>query len=46
MVLKDKASLRKVLSGELALMFCFLVVAQFNTFNAKTIVDGGPPPHF
>ena len=41
--IKDKASLRKVLSGELALMFCFLAVALFNTFNAGTIVDGGPP---
>ena len=37
--IKDKASLRKVLSGELALMFCFLAVALFNTFNAGTIVD-------
>ena len=44
--IKDKASLRKVLSGELALMFCFLAVALFNTFNSGTIVDGGPPPHF
>ena len=44
--IKDKASLRKVLSGELALMFCFLAVALFNTFNAGTIVDGGPPPPF
>ena len=38
--IKDKASLRKVLSGELALMFCFLAVAIFNTLNAGTIVDG------
>ena len=44
--IKDKASLRKVLSGELSLMFCFLAVALFNTFNAGTIVDGGPPPPF
>ena len=44
--IKDKASLRKVLSGELVLMFCFLSVALFNTFNAGTIVDGGPPPPF
>ncbi len=44
--IKDKASLRKVLSGELALMFCFLAVGLFNTFNAGTIVDGGPPPPF
>ena len=44
--IKDKASLRKVLSGELFLMFCFLAVALFNTFNAGTIVDGGPPPPF
>ena len=43
--IKDKASLRKVF-GELALMFCFLAVALFNTFNAGTIVDGGPPPPF
>ena len=44
--IKDKASLRKVLSGELFLMFCFLAVALFNTFNSGTIVDGGPPPPF
>ncbi len=44
--IKDKASLRKVLSGELVLMFCFLAVALFNTFNAGKIVDGGPPPPF
>ena len=44
--IKDKLSLRKVLSGELVLMFCFLAVALFNTFNAGTIVDGGPPPPF
>ena len=44
--IKDKKSLKKVLSGELALMFSFLVVALFNTFNAGTIVDGGPPPPF
>ena len=44
--IKDKASLRKVLSGELVLMFCFLSVALFNTFSAGTIVDGGPPPPF
>ena len=44
--IKDKASSRKVLLGELVLMFCFLAVALFNTFNAGTIVDGGPPPPF
>ena len=44
--IKDKKSLKKVLSGELALMTCFLAVALFNTFNAGTIVDGGPPPPF
>ena len=44
--IKDKKSLKKVLSGELALMACFLAVALFNTFNAGTIVDGGPPPPF
>ena len=44
--IKDKFSLRKVLSGELVLMFCFLAVALFNTFNAGSIVDGGPPPPF
>ena len=44
--IKDKASLRKVLSGELVLMFCFFAIALFNTFNAGTIVDGGPPPPF
>ena len=44
--IKDKKSLKKVLSGELALMTCLLAVAFFNTFNAGTIVDGGPPPPF
>ena len=44
--IKDKKSLKKVLSGELALMACLLTVALFNTFNAGTIVDGGPPPPF
>ena len=44
--IKDKKSLKKVLSGELALMACFLAVALFNTFNAGKIVDGGPPPPF
>jgi len=38
--------LKKVLLGELALMSCLLAVALFNTFNAGTIVDGGPPPPF
>ena len=42
----DKKSLKKVLSGELALMACLLSVALFNTFNSGTIVDGGPPPPF
>ena len=44
--IKDKTSLRKVLLGELVLMFCFLAIALFNTFNAGEIVDGGPPPPF
>ena len=44
--IKDKRSLKIVLSGELALMSCLLVVALFNTFNSGTIVDGGPPPPF
>ena len=44
--IKYKKSLKKVLSGELALMACLLAVALFNTFNAGTIVDGGPPPPF
>jgi len=44
--IKDKASLRKVLSGELVLIFCFLAIALFNTFNAGTIVDSGPPAPF
>ena len=44
--IKDKKSLKKVLSGELLLMACLLAVALFNTFNAGTIVDGGPPPPF
>ena len=29
-----------------AISVCFLAVALFNTFNAGTIVDGGPPPPF
>ncbi len=44
--IKDKRSLKIVLSGELALMAFLLAVALFNTFNAGTIVDGGPPPPF
>jgi len=44
--IKDKKSLKKVLLGELVLMLCLLAVALFNTFNAGTIVDGGPPPPF
>ena len=44
--IKDKKSLIKVLSGELALMACLLSVAVFNTLNAGKIVDGGPPPPF
>ena len=39
---KDKKSLKKVLSGELSLMTCFLTVALFNTFNAGKIGVGGP----
>ena len=44
--IKDTKALKIVLSGELALMSCLLAVALFNTFNAGTIVDGGPPPPF
>ena len=44
--IRDKKSLKKVLSGELALMSCLLAVAIFNTFNAGAIVDAGPPPPF
>ena len=44
--IKDKKSLRKVLLGELTLMSFLLAVALFNTSNAGTIVDGGPPPPF
>tara|TARA_B100000945_G_scaffold83723_1_gene64744 strand:+ start:65 stop:457 length:393 start_codon:yes stop_codon:yes gene_type:complete len=44
--IKDKKSLKRVLSGELALMACLLAVAVFNTLNAGTIVDSGPPPSF
>ncbi len=44
--IQDEKSLRRVLVGELALMTCLLSVAIFNTFNAGTIVDGGPPPPF
>ena len=44
--IKDKKSLKKVLSGELALMACLLAVALFNTFNFGKIVNGGSPPLF
>ena len=44
--INDKKSLIRVLSGELALMACLLAVALFNTLNAGTIVDGGPPTPF
>ena len=44
--IKDKKSLKKILSGELALMACLLAVALFNTVNAGKFVDGGPPPPF
>ena len=44
--LKDKASLRKVISRELILIFFFQAVALFNTTNAGQIVDGGTPPLF
>ena len=44
--IKDKKSLKKVLSGELALMACLLVLALFNTFYTGRIVDGGPPSLF
>ena len=41
--LKDEASLEKFLLGELVLMLCILGVALSNTFNAGTIIEGGPP---
>ncbi|MDC3069473.1 hypothetical protein OA006_00135 [Prochlorococcus sp. AH-736-D21] len=41
--IKDKDSLRKVTSGVLTLMICFLAVALFHTFNAGKIVYAGPP---
>jgi len=44
--IKNKTSSRKVLSGELYLIFSFLAVALFNTFKAGTIDDGGPLPPF
>ena len=44
--IKDQASLRKVISRELILIFCFLALALFNTLNAGIIVDGGTPPLF
>ena len=44
--IKDKKSLKKVLSGELTLIAYLLSVALFNVFNSGTIVDGGPPPSF
>ena len=40
---KDKGFLRKVLSGKLILVFCFLAVALYNTFETGNIFDGGPP---
>ena len=42
--IKDKASLKEVLSSKLVLMFCFLTVAIFDTFNTGIIVDVGPTP--
>ena len=41
-----KKSLKRVLSGGLALMSCLLAVAAFNTLNAGTIVDCGSPTPF
>ena len=44
--IRDFDSSRKVLLGELVLMFCLLIVAVFNSINAGIIVDSGPPPPF
>ena len=45
-IFPHRISLKKVLFGELALIFCFSAVAVLNNFNAETIVYGGPPPLF
>ena len=42
--IRDKASYREVLSGKLVLMFCFLTVAIFDTFNTGIIIDVGTTP--
>ena len=44
--IRDIHSARKLLLGELVLMFCLLIVAVFNTINAGILVDAGPPPLF
>ena len=44
--IRDHESAKKVLLGELVLMLCLLLVAVFNTLNARVIVDAGPPPPF
>ena len=44
--IRDFHSARKVLLGELVLISCLLMVAVFNTINARIIVDAGPPHLF
>ena len=44
--IRDFHSARKVLLGELVLMFCLLIVAIFNSLNAGILVDAGPPAPF
>ena len=44
--IRDHESAKKVLLGELVLMSCLIIVAIFNTLNARVIVDAGPPPAF
>ena len=47
--IKDLSSAKKVLIGEIALMFCMLCVALFNTFStywAPELPGTGPPPPF
>ena len=44
--IRDHESAKRVLLGELVLMLCLLIVAVFNTLNARVIVDACPPPPF
>tara|TARA_Y100001968_G_scaffold125199_1_gene114192 strand:- start:284 stop:544 length:261 start_codon:yes stop_codon:yes gene_type:complete len=44
--IRDRESAKKALLGELVLMSCLLIVAVFNTLNARVIADAGPSPPF